>query len=98
MGGPRWLTVVSPEDPKGVEIVLEPDSHPAVVPFTEALVAAGIPMNQFTVDEVQAEPAFDAALKKTTPADHFHWAEASDGVSGDSHSGWQRHHMCLRSL
>jgi predicted enzyme related to lactoylglutathione lyase len=55
MGGPRWLTVVSPEDLDGVEIVLEPNSHPAVVPFTEALVADGIPMNQFAVDDVQAE-------------------------------------------
>lgn len=55
MGGPRWLTVVSPEDPDGVEVVLEPNSHPAVVPFTEALVADGIPMNQFAVDDVQAE-------------------------------------------
>lgn len=55
MGGPRWLTVVSPEEPDGVEIVLEPNSHPAVAPFTEALVADGIPMNQFAVDDVQAE-------------------------------------------
>ncbi|WP_166975290.1 VOC family protein [Brevibacterium atlanticum] len=55
LGGARWLTVVSPEDPDGVEIVLEPNSHPAVVPFTEALVADGIPMNQFAVDDVQAE-------------------------------------------
>ena len=55
MGGPRWLTVVSPEEPDGVEIVLEPNSHPAVAPFTEALVADGVPMNQFAVDDVQAE-------------------------------------------
>lgn len=47
--------MVSPEDPDGVEIVLEPNSHPAVVPFTEAHVADGIPMHQFTVDDVQAE-------------------------------------------
>ena len=24
----KWLTVVSPEDPDGVELVLEPSDHP----------------------------------------------------------------------
>src|SRR5918993_4812441 len=38
MGEHRWLTVVSPEDPDGVELVLEPDEHPAVKPFKAALV------------------------------------------------------------
>jgi catechol 2,3-dioxygenase-like lactoylglutathione lyase family enzyme len=55
MGEHRWLTVVSPEQPDGVEIVLEPDAHPAVRPFTEALVADGIPFNAFSVDDVRAE-------------------------------------------
>ncbi|WP_409330320.1 VOC family protein [Trujillonella humicola] len=57
MGEHRWLTVVSPEQPDGVEIVLEPDAHPAVRPFTEALVADGIPFNAFSVDDVHAETA-----------------------------------------
>lgn len=55
MGGPRWLTVVSPDQPQGPEIVLEPSSHPAVPPFKEALVADGIPMNSFAVTDVEAE-------------------------------------------
>ena len=55
MGEHRWITVVSPEDPDGVEIVLEPDVHPAVRPFTEALVADGIPFTAFAVDDVRAE-------------------------------------------
>ena len=55
MGEARWITVASPEDPHGVQIVLEPNGHPAVVPFTQALVADGIPMNSFSVDDVQAE-------------------------------------------
>ncbi len=55
LGEHRWLTVVSPEQPDGVEIVLEPDAHPAVRPFTEALVADGIPFTAFSVDDVQAE-------------------------------------------
>lgn len=51
----RWLTVVSPEDPDGVEVVLEPKGHPAADAYTMALAADGIPINQFAVDDVQAE-------------------------------------------
>ncbi len=54
-GGARWLTVVSPEAPDGVELLLEPSVHPAVTPFKEALVADGIPWNSFGVQDVQAE-------------------------------------------
>jgi catechol 2,3-dioxygenase-like lactoylglutathione lyase family enzyme len=51
----RWLTVVSPEAPDGVELLLEPDAHPAAKPFKEALVADGIPATSFAVDDVPAE-------------------------------------------
>jgi catechol 2,3-dioxygenase-like lactoylglutathione lyase family enzyme len=55
MGEARWLTVVSPGDNDGVELLLEPDGHPAARPFKEALVADGIPLTSFGVDNVQAE-------------------------------------------
>jgi catechol 2,3-dioxygenase-like lactoylglutathione lyase family enzyme len=55
VGEHRWLTVVSPEEPDGVELVLEPDEHPAVRPFKEALVADGIPFTSFAVADVHAE-------------------------------------------
>ncbi|MFE9243613.1 VOC family protein [Nocardiopsis sp. NPDC006938] len=59
LGGPegenRWLTVVSPEDPEGAELLLEPSGHPAVGPYRTALVNDGIPATQFAVDDVQAE-------------------------------------------
>ena len=55
VGEDRWLTVVSPQDPDGTELVLEPSSHPAVKPFKEALVADGIPYTSFAVDDVEAE-------------------------------------------
>ena len=42
LGEHRWLTVVSPDEPDGTELVLEPDSHPAVKPFKAALVSDGI--------------------------------------------------------
>jgi catechol 2,3-dioxygenase-like lactoylglutathione lyase family enzyme len=55
VGEHRWLTVVSPEDPDGVELVLEPDEHPAVKPFKAALASDGIPFTSFAVDDVEAE-------------------------------------------
>jgi len=55
MGEHRWITVTSAESPDGVELVLEPDGHPAARPFKEALVADGIPFTAFAVDDVPAE-------------------------------------------
>lgn len=55
IGDARWLTVVSPDDPDGPELLLEPDSHPAAKPFKEALVSDGIPFTSFAVDDVAAE-------------------------------------------
>lgn len=55
LGEFRWLTVVSPGEPGGTQLVLEPDAHPAVRPFKEALVADGIPFTSFAVGDVTAE-------------------------------------------
>jgi len=55
VGEDRWLTVVSPQDPDGTELALEPSSHPAVKPFKEALVTDGIPYTSFAVDDIKAE-------------------------------------------
>jgi catechol 2,3-dioxygenase-like lactoylglutathione lyase family enzyme len=55
LGVHRWLTVVSPDDPDGVELVLEPDEHPAAGPFKQALVEDGIPFTSFGVKDVNAE-------------------------------------------
>ena len=55
MGEFRWLTVVSGDDPGGVELLLEPDQHPAARPFKKALVEDGIPFTSFGVTDVQAE-------------------------------------------
>jgi len=53
-GAYRWLTVVSPENPAGTELLLEPDDHPAVKPYKNALVADGIPAAAFQVDDIDA--------------------------------------------
>jgi catechol 2,3-dioxygenase-like lactoylglutathione lyase family enzyme len=55
VGDHRWLTVASPEDPDGTELLLEPDAHPAAKPFKAALVDDGIPFTSFAVDDVDAE-------------------------------------------
>ncbi len=55
LGEHRWLTVVSPEAPDGVELVLEPDEHPAARPFKAALVEDGIPFTAFAVEDVERE-------------------------------------------
>jgi catechol 2,3-dioxygenase-like lactoylglutathione lyase family enzyme len=55
LGEARWLTVVSPEDRKGTELLLEPDGHPAARPFKHALVSDGIPFTSFAVDDVHRE-------------------------------------------
>ena len=55
MGEFRWLTVVSPDEPNGTELLLEPDQHPAAGSYKRALVDDGIPLTSFGVDDVQAE-------------------------------------------
>jgi catechol 2,3-dioxygenase-like lactoylglutathione lyase family enzyme len=57
MGTHRWLTVVSGDNPDGVQLLLEPDEHPAAKPFKAALVADGIPCTSFAVDDIHAEHA-----------------------------------------
>lgn len=57
LGEHRWLTVVGPGDPDGVELLLEPDEHPAAKAYAAALVADGIPAASFGVDDVHATHA-----------------------------------------
>ena len=56
--GARWITVVSPEDPDGTELLLEPNAdYPAMKALKEALVKDGIPYTAFEVDDIQKEYA-----------------------------------------
>jgi catechol 2,3-dioxygenase-like lactoylglutathione lyase family enzyme len=55
VGDFRWLTVVSPEDPDGAELVLEPNNNPAVKTFQASLLEQGIPLTAFAVEDVQRE-------------------------------------------
>jgi len=54
-GNYRWLTVASPEEPNGVELILESNANPAGKAFQEAVRNQGQPAIQFLVGDVQAE-------------------------------------------
>ncbi|MCY4072599.1 MAG: VOC family protein [Chloroflexi bacterium] len=55
VGAFRWLTVVSPENPDGVELLLEPNDNPASSTFQQAIFEQGIPAHMFSVDDIQSE-------------------------------------------
>lgn len=54
-GNHRWLTLVSPDDPDGVELLLEPNEHPAAREYQKRIFADGIPATMFGVRNIQAE-------------------------------------------
>jgi catechol 2,3-dioxygenase-like lactoylglutathione lyase family enzyme len=62
LGEARWLTVVSPDEPEGTELVLEPDGHPAAKPFKQALLEDGIPFTSFAVDDARDESDFAVSV------------------------------------
>ena len=51
----RWITVVSPDGPQGVELLLEPNNHSTAKVFQEAIYADGIPATVFQTDDIQAD-------------------------------------------
>ena len=54
--GARWITVVSPEEPNGTELLLEPNAdYPAMKALKESLVKDGIPFTAFEVNDIQKE-------------------------------------------
>ncbi len=55
MGEHKWLTVVSPEEQSGVELVLEPMGFQPARVYQKALYDAGIPLTAFAVDDIQKE-------------------------------------------
>lgn len=55
MGEFRWITVVSPDNQKGTELVLEPNIHPAANEYQQKIFAEGIPATMFGVEDVQKE-------------------------------------------
>jgi catechol 2,3-dioxygenase-like lactoylglutathione lyase family enzyme len=54
-GDARWLTVASPAGAPGIELLLEPNSHPTAKAYQKAIFEAGIPATLFAVDDIQKE-------------------------------------------
>jgi predicted enzyme related to lactoylglutathione lyase len=55
MGVARWLTVVSPEEPADIELLLEPTGFPPSQAYQKALFEAGIPLASFAVEDIEKE-------------------------------------------
>ncbi|MBU8716132.1 MULTISPECIES: VOC family protein [Brevibacillus] len=55
MGGAKWLTVVSPEEPDGVQLLLEPNGNPAASTYQKAIFEQNIPATAFEVSDVNKE-------------------------------------------
>jgi predicted enzyme related to lactoylglutathione lyase len=53
----KWLTVVSPDAPDGVELLLEPNDNPAAQRYQKDIFEQGIPATAFNVDDIQNEYA-----------------------------------------
>jgi len=55
LGEFKWLTVVSPDGPDDLELVLEPNANPAGKAFQEAMFREGIPLAAFEVSDLEEE-------------------------------------------
>ena len=51
----KWLTVVSPEGPDDIELLLEPNNNPAAKTYQQAIFDQGIPATAFVVDDIHKE-------------------------------------------
>ncbi len=51
----RWLTVVSPDDPDGTELLLEPNDNPVSQAYQKGIYEQSIPAASFGVSDIRAE-------------------------------------------
>src|SRR5688572_8807132 len=55
VGEAAWLTLITPDDPEGVELLLEPTGHPGAISLQQALNKDGIPLAQLYTEDIAAE-------------------------------------------
>jgi glyoxylase I family protein len=55
VGEYRWLTVVSPEGPDDLELLLEPNANPAAKTYQQSIKSQGIPATSFVSTDIEAE-------------------------------------------
>ncbi len=80
VGDFRWLTVVSPDDQDGTELLLEPNANPAAEQYQKAIYEQGIPATSLGVDDIQAEYERLTELGvafKVEPTNYGHYSIAS---------------------
>ncbi|WP_410982569.1 VOC family protein [Bacillus cereus] len=58
----RWITLVSPDDQGGTELLLEPNEHPAAKEYQKKIFAEGIPATMFGVTDINKE--YERLLEK----------------------------------
>lgn len=58
----RWITLVSPDDQGGTELLLEPNEHPAAKEYQKKIFAEGIPATMFGVMDIHKE--YERLLEK----------------------------------
>lgn len=88
VGEYRWITVVSPEDPQGAELVLEPNANPAGKTFQEALFAQRIPATAFEVSDIADEYARLSALGVTFQSAPQRMGPVTVAVLSDTCGNW----------
>jgi catechol 2,3-dioxygenase-like lactoylglutathione lyase family enzyme len=51
----RWITLVSPDEQNGTELLLEPNVHPAAKEYQSKIASEGIPATMFGVEDIDKE-------------------------------------------
>jgi len=88
LGEYKWLTVVSPDETNGAELLLEPNANPASKTFQEALYAQGVSAASFFVDDIGKQYARlkDLGVNfKTDPTQMGHYSFA---ILDDTCGNW----------
>lgn len=88
VGDFRWLTVVSPEEPDGTELLLEPNGNPAATVYQAAIYESGIPLTSFAVSDVGAEYDRLKALGVIFPNPPFDAGGTMVAIFDDTCGNW----------
>ena len=80
----KWLTVVSPDDPDGTELLLEPNENPVAQEYQKGLFDQGIPVASFGVEDIHAEYAKLKSLDVTFTMEPTEMGNATIAVFDDT--------------
>ena len=80
----KWLTVVSPEDPDGTELLLEPNDNPVAQAYQKGLFEQGIPAASFGVEDIHTEFERLNALGVSFTMEPTEWEDVIMAVFDDT--------------